>query len=332
MRLNLKLKSPVEAGLNQITDKELYTVKDESQEEFALARRSGIGGSDVAAVLGLSKWKTPYDLYLEKTGVTVEDSSKAELFHFGHVLEDVVANEFSRRNALKVQRRNIMFRHPKYPMLIGNIDRRVVGGGVLECKTADKYTAGLWDVTDGDKVPPYYLCQVMHYLHVTGERKGYLAVLIGGNEYRQYKIDYDAELAELMAEKCVEFWRNHVIARVAPEAVTAADLAKMYRSIEGKVVKADEHIEVACTLLRLSKDKQKENEAGIEAYELEIKKFMTDSEILLDASGNKLATWKSGTRSSIDTKALKTMMPDVAEQFTRVSETRTFLMSLKHFK
>lgn len=299
---------------------------EQSQEEFALARRSGIGGSDVAAVLGLSKWKTPYDLYLEKTGVTIEDPSKAEFFHFGHVLEDVVANEFSRRNALKVQRRNVMFRHPLHPELIGNIDRRVVGGGVLECKTADKYTASLWDADGGDKVPPYYLCQVMHYLHVTGERKGYLAVLIGGNEYRQYKIDYDAELAELMATKCVEFWRNHVIARVAPEAVTAADLAKMYRSIEGKVVKADEHIEAACSVLRTLKDQAKAVETSIEDYELQIKKYMTDGEILLDASGNKLATWKSGTRSSIDTKALRTMMPDVAEQFTRVSETRTFLL------
>ena len=301
-------------------------MKDESQEEFALARRSGIGGSDVAAVLGLSKWKTPYDLYLEKTGVTVEDSSKAELFHFGHVLEDVVANEFSRRNALKVQRRNVMFRHPQHPELIGNIDRRVVGGGVLECKTADKYTASLWDVTDGDKIPPYYLVQVMHYLHVTGERIGWLAVLIGGNEYRQYRIDYDKELAELMAAKCVEFWRNHVLARVAPEAVSAADLAKMYRSIEGKIIKADEHIEAACSVLRTLKDQSKAVETIIEDYELQIKKYMTDSEILLDASGSKLATWKSGTRSSIDTKALRTMMPNVAEQFTRVTETRTFLL------
>jgi putative phage-type endonuclease len=301
-------------------------VKEESQEEFALARRSGIGGSDVAAVLGLSKWKTPYDLYLEKTGVTIEDSSKAELFHFGHVLEDVIAQEFSRRNSMKVQRRNTMFRHPLHPELIGNIDRRVVGGGVLECKTADKYTAQLWDDDGGDKIPPYYLCQVMHYLHVTGSKYGWLAVLIGGNEYRQYKIDYDKELAELMAAKCVEFWRNHVLTGIAPEPVTAADLAKMYRSVEGKVIKADEHIQAACEVLRTMKDQQKAVESSIEDYEIQIKKFMTDSEILLDDSGNKLATWKSGTRNSIDTKALKSMMPDIAEQFTRVSETRTFLL------
>ena len=212
-----------------------------ARADFLRERKKGIGGSDVAAVLGLSKWKTPYQLWLDKTSDTVEEK-ESEILHFGQVLEQVVADEYARRNHVKVQRRNRSYRHPEHPELIGNIDRYIVGGGILECKTADKFTAHLWGENNSDEIPDYYLVQVQHYMHVTGYHEAALAVLIGGNEFRQYEVSYDKELAEFAAAKCVEFWQTFVVPRVAPPPLPGDDLAEYYRDRSGATVTAPPYI------------------------------------------------------------------------------------------
>ena len=76
-----------------------------ARTDFLKRRKTGIGGSDVAAVLGLSKWKTPYQLWVDKTSDNVVEE-ESEILHFGQVLEQVEADEYARRNRVKVQRRN----------------------------------------------------------------------------------------------------------------------------------------------------------------------------------------------------------------------------------
>lgn len=177
-------------------------------EEQLEARKSGIGGSDVAAILGLSPWKSKHELYLEKRGeIEAEDISEKEIIIFGNLLEDVVASEYSRRNDVKVQRRNDMIKHPKYPWMLANIDRKVVGRKKgLECKTADKFTRGKWGEDGSDDIPDDYRCQSEHYMIVTGLPEWDLAVLIGGNEFRQYHLQQDKELSELLIEQEAMFW------------------------------------------------------------------------------------------------------------------------------
>ncbi len=178
-------------------------------EEQRAARMKGIGGSDVAAILGLSPWKTSFQLYMEKRGEFVEEDKNSELIHFGNVLEDVVANEYARRNDVKVQRRNDIIVHDEHKFMQAFIDRKVVGSKKgLECKTADKYTRGKWGEAGSDEVPESYRLQSEHYMIVTGYPEWDLAVLIGGNEYRDYTLKQDAELSEMIIEECAEFWKR----------------------------------------------------------------------------------------------------------------------------
>jgi putative phage-type endonuclease len=127
-----------------------------SREDWLRERRRGIGGSEAAAILGLSPWATPLDVYLDKIGEG-EDVEETEAMYFGTILEGVVADEFSRRTGLKVRRRNALLTHPDYPWMIANIDRMVVGGGLLECKTCNAFNP--WNGV----VPEHYQIQVQHY-------------------------------------------------------------------------------------------------------------------------------------------------------------------------
>lgn len=279
-----------------------------ARADFLKRRKTGIGGSDVAAVLGLSKWKTPYQLWVDKTSDTVEEN-ESEILHFGQVLEQVVADEYARRNHVKVQRRNRSYQHPEHPELIGNIDRYIVGGGILECKTADKFTAHLWGENNSDEIPDYYLVQVQHYMHVTGYHEAALAVLIGGNEFRQYEVSYDKELAEFAAAKCVEFWQTFVVPRVAPPALPGDDLAEYYRDRSGATVTATPYVTQLVSELKETKQRVKEEETRADDLVRMIKVFMGENsaDTLLDAAGAKLATWKQAKDSvqrSTDWEAL----------------------------
>ena len=262
-----------------------------TREEFLQDRMTGIGGSDVAAILGLSKWRTPYRVWEEKTGRKKAEDGK-ELFHFGNVLEQVVADEFSARRGVKVQRRNQMFRSEKHPELVANIDRYIVGGGVLECKTADKFTRHLWGDSASDDVPEYYLTQVQHYMNVTGWHEGYLAVLIGGNEYRDYEIPYDAELAEYCAARCSEFWNNYVVKDVPPPLTASDDLSNAFNWVSGSTITATPEIETLVQKIKELKSAKKEAETLEAELSAQVKIFIGENETLFSHDGVKLATWK----------------------------------------
>ena len=128
----------------------------QTRREFLEARQSGLGGSDIAAILGMSKWDTPYGIYRSKTEpIPDEDTEEHEYQYWGHVLEDVVAKEYQKRTGNKVQRVNVQMQHPDYPFMQANIDRAVVNPDIagnvrwkdgrlttdrlLECKTANAF-------------------------------------------------------------------------------------------------------------------------------------------------------------------------------------------------
>lgn len=153
------------------------TTADMSRDEWLDARRAGIGGSDVGAIMGFNQYKSAYQVFLEKTGQYHEEVDN-EAVYFGNALEDFVAQEFAKRTGKKVRRLNKMLVYPEHDFMLANLDRVVVGErAVLECKTASEYVKEAWE---GEEIPASYLCQVHHYLAVTGFEKAYIAVLVGG--------------------------------------------------------------------------------------------------------------------------------------------------------
>ena len=295
-----------------------------SREEFLARRKSGIGGSDVAAVLGVSHWKTPWQLWRDKTTAEISSETNARL-EAGNRLEPVVAQWVADRHpGMKIQVRRRQYRHRRHPELIANLDRYIVGGGILECKTYTGYDRDRWGEPQTDQVPDEYLLQVQHYMHVTGYRETLLGVLIHGWDLREYEIGYDRELAEFAAAKCVEFWHHHVLAGVPPPPAAGDDLAEYFTAKAGSAVRATPETVALVERLRLAKAETKH--AGAVAGELtdELKTIMGENECLIGPDGKPLATWKQskGKRMAVtdwETVAEKCgIPPDLIAAHTRI--------------
>lgn len=204
-------------------------------------RSKYLGGTDCAAVLGLSRYKTVWEIWAEKTGrIEPTDISQKLSVRLGHKLEQTVADLFMEETGKKVVRKNDTMYHRKYPFLGVNLDRRVVGeDAVLECKTANSRYAAQWDE---EEIPIEYLCQVNHQLLVTGAKYAYIAVLIGGNEkFIWKKIDRDENLLQSMETKLVHFWQTFVEGDIPPDpaSITYKDGDVLYRMFPNTQNEAD---------------------------------------------------------------------------------------------
>ena len=188
----------------------LVKTQEMSREAWLAVRKGGIGSSDAAAAVGLSPYKSPLELWLEKTGRDGE-LSKADPddenspMYWGNLLEPIVAAHYTRRTGRRVRRVNAVLQHPREPWMLANLDREVVGSPavqVLECKTAGLHGARLWK----DGVPEYVQLQVMHQLAVTGKQAADVAVLICGQELQVHRIERDEGMIERLVELERQFW------------------------------------------------------------------------------------------------------------------------------
>ena len=181
-------------------------------------RMTYIGGSDIAAIMSQSRWKTPYRLWAEKTGkIEIPDLSNVESVEMGTRLEQFVADVFSEKTGKAIRKAPKAYSHPDYPYLVAHVDRLVTGTDeLLECKTCSAYKLEEWE----NKIPKEYVLQVVWYLGITGRKKGWIACLIGGQKFVYMQIDFDEELFNLMVEKAVKFWdmvQNKIPPLILPE-------------------------------------------------------------------------------------------------------------------
>ena len=207
-------------------------------------RRAGLGGSDAAAILGLSPWKTALEVWLEKTGQAPETEPTPAMY-WGSVLEDVVAAEYAKRSGHKIQRRNLLQTHPRYPYLCGFLDRVAVangnGPGVIECKTA-RALSEEWGEEGTDALPGQYYAQVLHYLAVTGYRWAEVPVLFLANRaFRIYRIAREEALIDELVETEATWWQRHIIDGIQPEGDwdhpgASALLDKLYPGTNGETL------------------------------------------------------------------------------------------------
>lgn len=289
--------------------------------EWLQLRKRGIGGSDASAILGFNRYKSAFQLYIEKTSEWVEESD-SEAAYWGNVLEDVVAREFARRTGKKIRKINRMLRHPYHYFMTANLDRDVVGEkAFLECKTASEYLKDSWN---GEDVPAAYLCQLQHYLAVTGYEKAYIAVLIGGNKFVWKEVARDDEFIELMIQHEKSFWENHVLADVPPAidgSSSASELlAKMYPQDDGSAIMLDEQSNTLIEAIESIKAEQKQLEKQRNEYENQLK--MTLGEAAEGHSNRFKVTYKTIASSRLDSKRLKEEQPAIYEKYIKESLSR----------
>ncbi|MBE3141443.1 MAG: YqaJ viral recombinase family protein [Thermoplasmata archaeon] len=292
-------------------------------------RINGIGGSEAASVLGLSRYKTTLQLWGEKTGqlpVPEIDSEAAEL---GSELEDYVARRFTKKTGLQVERVNETIIHPNYNFLRANIDRRVVGeNSILECKTCSIRKSQEWIE---DEIPQEYLIQVHHYLMVTGAEIAYIAVLIGNEKFLWKIVERDENIIQQILQGELNFWNNFVLTRTMPMTIGANDaetlLALFPNSEPLQSVELDDEanrlIEFRNALILDSYSL----ETQIEAHNNQIKALLGNAE--KGESNLFKAIWKSQSRKSIDVESLKQQNPRIYNQYLRTTNSRSLKITSK---
>ena len=182
-------------------------------------RKTFIGGSDIAAVMGQSHWTTPLQLWAEKTGkVPPRDLSDVEAVQIGSELEDFIAQQFVKKNPeKKIRRDSRTFVHPFYPYMVYHVDRWIVAeDAMLECKNTSEYKLGDWI---GTEIPAEYILQVNWGLGLMIKKIGYFSTLIGGNKHRVKCIEFNEVLFQKQVEAAKNFWENNVLKNVAPSAM-----------------------------------------------------------------------------------------------------------------
>ena len=290
---------------------------------FLTQRKKGIGGSDIAAIIGVSQFKTALDVYLSKT--TDQPEQKGEHLYWGHALENPIIDRFIRDTGANVIRQPEMRRHPDYEWAIANADALITNSdtieAILEIKTSSAFKSREWGADDTDEVPIEYIAQVQWYMWIYNLQEAYIAALIGGNQYRQYHITRDDELIAMLAEKAQAFWQNHVIPRIPPNPQDGADAQKLYPSDNGDTAEADSDTLTAYAELRELKAQEKELKAQIAAKE-DLLKIKIGSYSAMQANGNTLFTWEAQQSQRFDSSAFKNAHPDLYRQYTKTSETR----------
>lgn len=198
----------------------ILSVKDaEDYEKWLEARALGIGGSDAAVIMGMNPYKSPYQLWLEKTGqAEAPDLSHVQAVYWGSKNEANIADWFQEETGKKVKRLGTL-RSKEYPFMLANVDRTVVGENAgLEIKTAGVRQYRKWK---DDEIPDAYYCQCLHYMAVTGADYWYIAVLLGGNEAKWKRIERNEEDIQHLIMAETDFWK--LVETKTPPPVDGSD-------------------------------------------------------------------------------------------------------------
>ena len=304
----------------------LVSTKNMSKSNWLKWRSKGLGGSDAACICGINKYKSPVELWMEKTG-QIKPKESGEAAYWGTILEPIVRKEFSLRSNLKVKIIKSMLQHSKYDFMLANLDGVVIdpecGECIFEAKTASIFKSDQWD---DDNIPQEYMLQIQHYMAVTGYNKTYIAVLIGGNQFKYKVVERDDELINMLIKLEEDFW-EHVVTNTPPpmdgSEASKELLNKLYPLSNAKtqIILPDESINLI-NQYELSKDKEKEACEMKEEAANKLKIMLGDFEC--GNSNDRTVLWKSYESEKLDTKKLKEEQPDIYSRYITKSQLRRF--------
>jgi len=289
-------------------------------------RRKLIGGSDVAAIMGMNPWKTAYRVYQEKRK-EVEDWQGNEATDWGKRLEPALRQWYSDVSGRPVRLPDKIIVSGKYPFMGASLDGYTDDGRIVEIKTARNGRG--WGNPGTNEIPDCYVLQVQHYMIVTGFEVTDIPVSIAGGPPELYEVPADRELQEMIIEVCANFWRR-VQEGNPPDPVTYADAVARYgkSNAEGSVIASEGALAGVAELKHLIAQR-KELEAVEEDVKGRIIRFLGDTaDTLVDSAGNTLVTYKlANGRKSFDAKAFEKDHPNLYLKYIKTSEPqRRFLV------
>ena len=307
-------------------------IRPASREEWLNVRKSGIGSSEVATIVGLNPWETPYQLWRHKIGL---DAPKEENFAMkaGHYLEDAVSRfwadetgrEIIKRSAgdwiIRDNDRQFLQVSPDRTYWLTGEKRNDGNKGILECKTTQS-------TIDAEDIPKHWFCQVQYQLGVAGLEHGSLAWLCGGREFGYKDIDLVPDFYGWLVDEVERFWQDNILGKQEPSAVSVKDILLKYnRHCDGKIVEVGSDILDACTNLREIKKQIKGLETAQAELEERIKMAFGDAEGI-SFDGQTLATWKAPKPSQkFNAKAFQADDPETYSKYVTPQQgARRFLL------
>ena len=305
--------------------KVLITTEDLPYADWLEYRKTGIGGSDASVVCGISRYKSPVELWMEKTG-QLPPQEAGEAAYWGTMLESVVREEFTKRTGIEVSKPSVILQSEEHPFMLANVDgiceHPELGACIFEAKTASAYKAGEWE----DTIPDEYMCQVQHYMAVTGYQGAYIAVLIGGNTFRWKFIERDDELIAAMIQLEERFWQH--VQDKTPPMMDGSDSAAQFLAEQFPNSTPNSRIELpnqakqlirqygtACQQIKdLTEQKQQ--------AENQLKQMLGEHEA--GTAGEHIVTWKNVVQERLDSKTLKAEHPTLYKKYTNKTSYRRF--------
>lgn len=301
-----------------------------SREDWAKARREGIGASEIAAIMGLSKWATPYEIWERKTQqAETEPEVVGDARWRGHDLEQHVATWWAAETGRTIDESTVedyTLVDDERPYMRVSPDREYIVDeatgerGILECKTTRLGVSA-------DDVPLAWLLQLQMNLGVSGYKHGSLAWLSGSLEYGYIDVEFNPDLFNTICEVAERFWTENVQGGVAPAAVNNDDLTKKYPQSSSEAVEASEAVIEAIERLKDVKKQIAALDDVKDELEVEIKEALGTAETMKFCD-KIVATWKSAAPSKkFNEKRFAAEHPELYESYKEEKAgTRRFLI------
>lgn len=294
-------------------------------------RTKFIGGSDASVVLGINPWRTPLDLWRDKTQPAMpenNDPDRQRVLDRGKRMEPYVVDLLAAETGMAILARNERYIDPEHAFLAAEIDAEALLSERnerinVEIKTVSPFKARDWGELGGDEIPVYYTAQAQHGLMITGRALCIFGVLIGGDDFRVYRVQRDDEIIAALRQREVDFWRHYVETMTPPPATSAADVQALFARDAGTAVEATPQVLTAVEELRALRGEADEIERRIEGVKGAIQTHMRDA-ARLTLNGRDLATWKSQSARRFDQRAFQAAHGDLFEQFIKTTESRVF--------
>jgi len=264
------------------------------RSEWLKARKSAIGASDTAAILGLSPWGSQWEVWADKTG-RLEDWKGSSATRAGLVFERPVLD--TAEAELGPLKRNVRVVHPALPVA-STLDGLVIESGEpVEAKTTGIVgpVYGDWGDALTDQVPDYYLVQVHTQLLVTGAQLGYLFALIAGRGVVKYQIERSEAVCERIGSLCADWWQRHVVNDVEPSRETppALEVVKRFRRKANKKIVFDLGQTALIQMRSELKEQAKAIETKLEICESQILLALGDAEAADLSDGSELTYFET---------------------------------------
>lgn len=288
-------------------------------------RRHGLGGSDAAVLLGLSSYRSPVELWLDKMGELVDEPTEA--MEMGSALEPLIQERFEAKTGQSVQEAQKWVEHPQRPWMRATIDGLVQDGDEL-CLYEAKATSG-WAWKDG--IPDYVMVQIQHNLEVTGLDRCYLVVFRGDRLAVQVEeVARDPEVIAAIVQAEEHFWTHYVLPRKCPPAVGTPSEAEALKAAyeESEPDSVDLGDEGASLVLDMRRAQAARKEAEREEGKAKagIMTLLGKAEVGT-VNGDVAVTWKTVETRRLDQKRLSAEHPEVVEAYSSVGRSRRFILA-----